>query len=49
MTPLPIASNRAVLLPLAGIEPGQHVLQVHGRSGNDRDRRAIRSLIVRVK
>ena len=38
-----------VTLPLAGVAPGSYALQVHGRSGDDRDRRATRSLIVRVK
>ena len=38
-----------VSLPLTGVAPGSYALQVHGRSGEDRDRRATRSLIVRVK
>jgi len=38
-----------VALPLADVAPGRYALQVHGRSGNNRDQRATRSLIVRVK
>jgi hypothetical protein len=39
-----------VPLPLADVAPGRCALQVHGRSpGDDRDQRATRSLIVRVK
>ena len=38
-----------VTLPLADVAPGSYALQVHGRSGKDRNRRATRSLIVRVK
>ena len=38
-----------VTLPLADVPAGAYALQVHGRSGNDKDRRDTRSLIVRVK
>ena len=38
-----------VALPLAEVAPGSYALQVHGRSGDNRDQRASRSLIVRVK
>ena len=38
-----------VSLPLAGVPRGTYALQVHGRSGDDKDRRGTRSLLIRVK
>ena len=38
-----------VTLPLADLSAGLYALQVHGRSGQDEDRRDTRSLLIRVK
>lgn len=38
-----------VSLPLEGVARGTYALQVHGRSGDDKDRRGTRSLLIRVK
>jgi len=38
-----------VTVPLAGVPAGIYALQVHGQSGDDKDRRGTRSLIVRVQ
>ena len=42
-------SRMQVSLPLAGVPPGTYALQVHSRSGDDKDQRGTRSLLVSVK